>query len=154
MKSERVKKKNVSRKIEKIEFPWERFYDLTAQEIGELIRFPKMGKNIYKRVHQFPRLDLAAHVLPITRTVLRVELTITPDFQFEETVHGFAEGFWILVEDVDSEYILHHQFFTIKNKFAEDEHVLNFTIPIYLIYCKSGNEVSHFTIPIKFDSVI
>ena len=121
----------ILKKIEKIEFPWERFYDLTAQEIGELIRFPKMGKNIYKRVHQFPRLDLAAHVLPITRTVLRVELTITPDFQFEEAVHGFAEGFWILVEDVDSEYILHHQFFTIKNKFAEDEHVLNFTIPIY-----------------------
>ena len=120
----------ILKKIEKIEFPWERFYDLTAQEIGELIRFPKMGKNIYKRVHQFPRLDLAAHVLPITRTVLRVELTITPDFQFEEAVHGFAEGFWVLVEDVDSEYILHHQFFTIKNKFAEDEHVLNFTIPI------------------------
>ena len=121
----------ILKKIEKIEFPWDRFYDLTAQEIGELIRFPKMGKNIYKRVHQFPRLDLAAHVLPITRTVLRVELTITPDFQFEEAVHGFAEGFWVLVEDVDSEYILHHQFFTIKNKFAEDEHVLNFTVPIY-----------------------
>jgi pre-mRNA-splicing helicase BRR2 len=121
----------ILKKIEKIEFPWERFYDLTAQEIGELIRFPKMGKNIYKRVHQFPRLDLAAHVLPITRTVLRVELTITPDFQFEETVHGFAEGFWIIVEDVDSEYVLHHQFFVLKNKFAEDEHVLNFTIPIY-----------------------
>ena len=121
----------ILKKIEKIEFPWDRFYDLTAQEIGELIRFPKMGKNIYKRVHQFPRLDLAAHVLPITRTILRVELTITPDFQFEESVHGFAEGFWVLVEDVDSEYVLHHQYFVLKNKFAEDEHVLNFTIPIY-----------------------
>jgi hypothetical protein len=42
-----------------------------------------MGKAIHRFVHQFPRLELSAHVQPITRTVLRVELTITPDFQFE-----------------------------------------------------------------------
>ena len=45
-----------------------------------------MGKAIHRFVHQFPRLELAAHVQPITRTVLRVELTITPDFQFEPKV--------------------------------------------------------------------
>jgi hypothetical protein len=32
-------------------------------------------------VHQFPRLELAAHVQPITRTTLKVDLTVTPDFQ-------------------------------------------------------------------------
>ena len=74
---------DIIKKIEKKDFPWERFYDLQPQEIGELIRFPKMGKAIHRFVHQFPRLELAAHVQPITRTVLRVELTITPDFQFE-----------------------------------------------------------------------
>lgn len=45
-----------------------------------------MGKPIYRYVHQFPRLELSAHVQPITRTVLRVELTITPDFQFDPKV--------------------------------------------------------------------
>ena len=45
---------------------------------------PKMGKSIHKFVHQFPNLDLSAHVQPITRTVLKVELTITPDFQWDE----------------------------------------------------------------------
>lgn len=36
----------------------------------------------YRRlVHQFPRVELSAHVQPITRTVLKVDLTITPDFQ-------------------------------------------------------------------------
>eukprot|EP00965_Chrysotila_dentata_P147332 4863887-Pleurochrysis_carterae.AAC.1 len=44
-----------------------------------------MGKAIHRFVHQFPRLELAAHVQPITRTVLRVELTITPDFQVPAT---------------------------------------------------------------------
>ncbi|EOD12464.1 hypothetical protein EMIHUDRAFT_422149 [Emiliania huxleyi CCMP1516] len=122
---------DIIKKIERKDFPWERFYDLAPQEIGELIRFPKMGKAIYRFVHQFPRLELSAHVQPITRTVLRVELTITPDFQFEPKVHGTAEPFYVLVEDVDQEHVLHSELFLLKAKFAEDDHSLTFTIPIY-----------------------
>lgn len=81
----------VVRKIEKKNFPWERFYDLGPNEIGELIRMPKMGKTLHKYVHQFPKLELATHIQPITRSTLRVELTITPDFQWEEKVHGNSE---------------------------------------------------------------
>ena len=69
---------------------WERFLDMSPQEIGELIRYPKMGKNIHKLIHQFPKLDLSAHVQPITRNVLKVELIITPDFQWDDKVHGSA----------------------------------------------------------------
>jgi pre-mRNA-splicing helicase BRR2 len=69
--------------IEKKDLHWERFYDLKASELGELIRNPKLGKTIHRLVHQFPRLELAAHVQPITRSVLKVDLTITPDFQWE-----------------------------------------------------------------------
>ena len=89
-----------------------------------------MGKAIHRFVHQFPRLELAAHVQPITRTVLRVELTITPDFQFEPKVHGNAQSFYVLVEDVDQEQVLHHEVFILKAKFAEDDHTITFTIPI------------------------
>ncbi len=59
-------------RIEKKELAWERYYDLSAQELGELIRLPKMGKLVHRFVHQFPRLELAAHVQPITRSVLKV----------------------------------------------------------------------------------
>jgi hypothetical protein len=40
----------------------------------------------HKFVHQFPRLELAAHVQPITRSLLRVDLTITPDFAWDDKV--------------------------------------------------------------------
>ncbi|KAL0352554.1 UNVERIFIED_CONTAM: DExH-box ATP-dependent RNA helicase DExH12 [Sesamum calycinum] len=75
-------------KLEKKDLAWERYYDLSSQEIGELIRFPKMGRTLHKFIHQFPKLNLSAHVQPITRSVLRVELTITPDFQWDDKVHG------------------------------------------------------------------
>lgn len=45
-----------------------------------------MGKTIHKYVHQFPKLDLAVHIQPITRSTLKVELTITPDFQWDDKV--------------------------------------------------------------------
>ncbi|KAJ4702368.1 DExH-box ATP-dependent RNA helicase [Melia azedarach] len=118
-------------KLEKKDFAWERYYDLSSQELGELIRYPKMGRTLHKFVHQFPKLNLAAHVQPITRTVLRVELTITPDFQWDDKVHGYVEPFWVIVEDNDGEYILHHEYFMLKKQFIDEDHTLNFTVPIY-----------------------
>uniref|UniRef100_A0AAR2M1Z7 U5 small nuclear ribonucleoprotein 200 kDa helicase n=1 Tax=Pygocentrus nattereri TaxID=42514 RepID=A0AAR2M1Z7_PYGNA len=121
----------VIKKIEKKSFPFERLYDLNHNEIGELIRMPKMGKTIHKYVHQFPKLDLAVHLQPITRSTLKVELTITPDFQWDDKVHGSSEAFWILVEDVDSEVILHHEYFLLKAKYAQDEHLVTFFVPVF-----------------------
>ncbi|KAH9677826.1 DExH-box ATP-dependent RNA helicase DExH12 [Citrus sinensis] len=68
---------------------------------------------------------------PITRTVLRVELTITPDFQWDDKVHGYVELFWVIVEDNDGDYILHHEYFLLKKQYTEEDHSLNFTVPIY-----------------------
>ena len=60
----------VIKRIEKKEFPWERYYDLGATEIGELVHMPKMGKTLYKFVHQLPKMELATHIQPITRLVV------------------------------------------------------------------------------------
>nr|GLL27460.1 DExH-box ATP-dependent RNA helicase DExH12-like [Ipomoea trifida] len=118
-------------KLEKKDLAWERYYDLSSQELGELIRYPKMGRTLHKYIHQFPKLNLSAHVQPITRSVLRVELTITPDFIWDDKVHGFVEPFWVIVEDCDGEYILHHEYFMLKKQYSDEDHTLNFTVQIY-----------------------
>eukprot|EP01114_Cavostelium_apophysatum_P007654 TRINITY_DN197_c0_g1_i3.p1 TRINITY_DN197_c0_g1~~TRINITY_DN197_c0_g1_i3.p1 ORF type:complete len:2134 (+),score=829.11 TRINITY_DN197_c0_g1_i3:506-6907(+) len=122
---------DIVKKLERKDFPLERLADLNAQEIGELINFPTMGKSVHKHILQFPRLDLTAHVQPVTRSILRVELTITPDFQYDEKYHGAAEPFWILVEDVDGEKVIHSEYFILKKKFADQEHVVTFTVPLF-----------------------
>ncbi|KAM0836389.1 hypothetical protein ACQ4PT_062371 [Festuca glaucescens] len=123
--------KEILMKLEKKELAWERYYDLSSQEIGELIRFPKMGKQLHRCIHQLPKLNLSAHVQPITRTVLGFELTITPDFQWDDKVHGYVEAFWVIVEDNDGEYILHHEYFMLKKQYVDEDHTLHFTVPIY-----------------------
>ncbi|KAJ9550083.1 hypothetical protein OSB04_022626 [Centaurea solstitialis] len=124
-------KNDILMKLEKKDLAWERYYDLSSQELGELVRAPKLGRNLHRCIHQFPKLNLAAHVQPITRTILRVALTITPDFQWEDKIHGYVEPFWVIVEDNDGEYILHNEYFLLKKQYIDEDHTLNFTVPIY-----------------------
>jgi pre-mRNA-splicing helicase BRR2 len=118
------------RSLERNNFTMDRLYDLNSQELGDLVHNPGIGKSLHKYVHQFPRLELSAHVQPVTRSMLRVELTITPDFEYNELFHGNALAWWVIVEDVDAERILHYEYFLLKSKFAAEDHVLDFTVPV------------------------
>ena len=122
----------IARKLEKnSDIPWERYYDLKAQDLGEMVKIPKMGKTLYKYVHMFPKLELRAQVLPITRSLLKVDLNITPDFQFDSQVHDFNQLFWIIVEDVNGEKILHHENFSLTSDYASEDHLISFIVPIF-----------------------
>jgi pre-mRNA-splicing helicase BRR2 len=116
--------------LERKDIPWERYYDLKPADLGELVKLPKMGKPLHAFVRKFPRLELSAHVQPITRSLLKVELTITPDFEFDPKVHDYAQLFHIIVEDVDGEQILHHEPFLLKERYATEEHVISFSVPM------------------------
>lgn len=105
----------IVRKLEKnSDISWERYWDLKPQDLGELVKIPKMGKTLHKYVHMFPKLDLAASVQPVTRSLLKMEVVITPDFQFDTSVHDFTQLFWLLVEDVDGVRLLHSEAFALK----------------------------------------
>ena len=92
---------------------------------------PKLGRAIHKYIPQFPKLDLISHIQPITRSTLSIDLTLTPDFQWDDKLHGHSQGIWIFVEDVDSEIVLHHEFFLLKKTFCEDEHTVKMFVPIF-----------------------
>ena len=49
-------------------------------------------------------------------------------------MHGGAELFWILVEDVDGEIVLFHDQFTLRQRYAEskeNEHNVTLTVPMF-----------------------
>lgn len=122
---------DVIRKAEAKQFPWYRYFDLNPPEIGELIGMPGAGRLVHRLVHSFPKLQLQAQVQPITRSLLRIDLSITPDFRWDPEVHSGAETFWIMVEDVDGEVILFHDTFILRQRYAEDEHNVTLTVPMF-----------------------
>ena len=92
---------------------------------------PKSGKTIHKYVHHFSKLHLSVHVYPITRFTFKVELTIGPDFQWDQKIHGNSKALWIVVEDIDSEVILHHEYFLLKSKISQDQHTVKFFVLLF-----------------------
>ncbi|KAI9886820.1 MAG: hypothetical protein M1823_001392 [Watsoniomyces obsoletus] len=125
--------RDILQKAERIEVPWENYFDLDPPRLGELLGMPKAGKTVFALVKKFPRLEVQAQVQPMTRSMLRVELAITPSFEWDDMVHGSAEAFWILAEDSDGEQILFHDQFVLRKTYAEsetNEHIVEFTVPI------------------------
>ncbi|CAK7215283.1 Pre-mRNA-splicing helicase BRR2 [Sporothrix curviconia] len=126
--------RDIVQKAERIDVPWKSYFDLDPPRMGELLGLPKAGTTVCRLVAKFPRLQLQAQVLPITRSMMHVSLTITPNFEWDDEVHGTSESFWIIVEDSDGEDILFHDTFLLRKEFAtqseNSEHVVDFTVPI------------------------
>lgn len=76
-----------------------------------------MASLVKKCCSEFPALELEATLQPITRTILRIRLKIFPDFRWNDRVHGkSSEAFWIWIEDPDSNFIYHHEYFMVTRK--------------------------------------
>jgi pre-mRNA-splicing helicase BRR2 len=105
---------DVVRSLDKKNITFDRLHDYDEHQLGELVRVPKLGKPLFKLIRQIPKLEMTALILPITRGTLKMELSIMANFKWDERLHGNAEGFWIFVEDVNGEQILHHEYFVLK----------------------------------------
>lgn len=120
-------------KAERIDVPWSSYFDLDPPRMGELLGMPKAGRTVCSLVSKFPRVEISAQAQPMTRSMLRVELAITPNFEWDDSVHGSAENFWIMVEDCDGEDVLFYDQFLLRKDYAvgeATEHLVDFTVPI------------------------
>ncbi|KAI9006624.1 Sec63 Brl domain-containing protein [Phycomyces nitens] len=108
----------------------EEMRDMEPTELGDLVRHPKMGITVSKCVDQFPMLMLDARIFPITRNVLNVELTVVPDFVWNERVHGSSEPWWIWAEDSDNMEIYYSEYFILHRKQLGEAVKIVFTVPI------------------------
>lgn len=55
---------------------------MDAKEIGHMIHHVRAGADIKKAAMEIPLVNIEASIQPITRTVLRVRLTVTPNFRY------------------------------------------------------------------------
>ncbi|XWW92957.1 hypothetical protein V2A60_000885 [Cordyceps javanica] len=157
--------RDVVQKAERIDVAWDNYFDLDPPRMGELLGMPRAGRTVCNFVARFPRVDVQAQVQPMTRSMLKVELAITPNFEWDDAVHGGAENFWIFVEDCDGEDILFHDTFLLRKDYAiseSSEHIVDFTVPItdpmppnYFISVVSDRWMhSETRIPVSFQKLI
>lgn len=124
------------KRLENKPISFERYYDMTPADFEELAstrdqQVRDIGVKIEKLVHELPRLAAEATILPITRTMISIELALTADFTYNPSIHGSSQGFHILIEDGDGESILYYQYWLLKEKYAEETQHIHFTVPLF-----------------------
>ena len=76
----------VTRKLErKSDIEWDRYADLTASDLGELVGVPKLGRVLKKLVGQYPRLEVSAQIQ--VSCDLRFELLCPPCSNLSKPAH-------------------------------------------------------------------
>ncbi|KAK3987872.1 putative helicase [Cladorrhinum sp. PSN332] len=104
--------------------------EMEHAEIGNLVNNFRMGSKIAKYLDNFPTLSVEAEIAPLNRDVLRIKLFVTPDFRWNDHLHGTSESYYIWVENSETSEIYHHEFFILNRRKLHDDHELNFTIPL------------------------
>lgn len=104
--------------------------DMEPAEIGSLVHNHGAGSKIAKILNNFPTVSVEAEIAPLNRDVLRIKLFITPDFRWNDHVHGTSESYYVWVENSETSEIYHHEFFILNRRKLHDDHELNFTIPL------------------------
>lgn len=106
---------DIINRLEKRNYHIDELRALKADKITELLRCDKrQGDKIYKLIKCLPKLKVEAGVKPCSKTCLRIELTIVPEFSWDERYHGSTERFWLLVEDVNQEVLLHYEVIHVR----------------------------------------
>lgn len=108
----------------------EHLRELGSGELGDLVHNKSMGPKLHKLIGRFPYLLLDVECFPITTNVMRVHVTIEPDFVWNFEYHGNAQFFWILVEDSSNSNILHFEKFILNKKSFGSPHEMDFMIPL------------------------
>ncbi|KAJ5467942.1 hypothetical protein N7475_005694 [Penicillium sp. IBT 31633x] len=104
--------------------------EMEPAEIGQLVHNHRMGTTLSKLLDNFPTLSVETEIAPLNRDVLRIRLSIYPEFTWNDRHHGASESFWVWVENSETSEIYHHEYFILSRKKLYDDHELNFTIPL------------------------
>uniref|UniRef100_A0A671V6M3 Activating signal cointegrator 1 complex subunit 3 n=1 Tax=Sparus aurata TaxID=8175 RepID=A0A671V6M3_SPAAU len=124
----------VLNRLEEKKLTVDKLKEMRKDEIGHMLHHVNVGLSVKQCVHQIPSITMEASIQPITRTVLRVRLIITPDFRWNDQVHGsVGEPWWLWVEDPINDHIYHSEYLLLQKKqvvTGEPQHIV-FTIPIF-----------------------
>lgn len=123
----------ILQKLDEKQMTPDRLLDMDAKDIGLMIHNTRLGKEIKLYASYIPILQIETQLQPITRTVLRIKLTITAAFTWSDKIHGTnSQQFWIWIEDPDTDNIYHSEYFIITKKQVKlkEPQIIIFTIPI------------------------
>ncbi|CAH8557491.1 unnamed protein product [Schistosoma turkestanicum] len=131
-------KQRLIQRVEELQFSVDRIREIDVNELAYLFHYQgrEGAREIQRLAFYLPKIQLSVESQPITRTILRVKLTIQPDFIWSNQIHGMQQPYWIWIEDPDQGVIFHSEYWTLTKRMynSKTAQILNFTIPLYEPY--------------------
>ena len=90
--------------------------NINDKELQEAKRYlnPVQQDELYKFATYIPYFDIEVVCQPITRAILKVQVNLVADFEWNDRWNGKSEPFWIMVDNETE--ILHAEFFSLHKK--------------------------------------
>lgn len=117
-------------RLEKKNYQLDELRVMKPEKLADLLRCKThQASSIHRILSHLPKLKIEANVKPITESSLKIELIILPEFEWNDKYNGYSERFWLLVQDVNQEVLLHHEMIYIRRFNEPQEVVTSFQIP-------------------------
>lgn len=119
--------------VRKIEARKQNFFDLLEYDNGELEALFKCdGRILYDCLRMVPSLEAVATIKPITHTIVRIDAEIWPAFTWNNQLLGAGgqQRFHFLIEDTDTNTIMHHEVISYTQKKVRSGEVQKVTVTI------------------------
>lgn len=108
---------------------------LDGNKIAEILRCDReQGKKVSESIMKLPKLKMEARVKPLSKSCLKIELTVAPKFVWDSKYHGHSERFWLFVQDVNQEVLLHYEIIHLRGRNREDEDNSSVTTTFFVNY--------------------
>lgn len=120
-------------KLERYNLTVERIRDEDVKYLTSIFKNNRYATLVKKCAAEYPFVDVDSSIQPITRSVLRIKLTIYANFVWNDKVHGSSsESFWLWIEDPDNNTIYYSENFVITKYNVCHGHPIElaFTVPL------------------------
>lgn len=136
-------------KIERRQMSIDTLWDMNVKELEST--FSCDGKKLFDAVHMIPIVGVDASIKPITRTIVQIDAFFSPNFTWNDKISKTLHRFWIFIEDLKQNTILHYEqlIFEKKQVIRNEKQKFVFVIPI------NENQITNqYQIRITHDSFI
>lgn len=117
-------------KIEEKDLSPYRIKQTSVPVLNQILKAGNYGNQILNYVNSLPELEISCKVQPVTKTVLRVQVTINPAFNWISKYHGEIQSFWLFVEDLNNDLLYYSESFVLRKDDNNEQKKIEFMIPV------------------------
>ncbi|QOU20005.1 hypothetical protein BRETT_004653 [Brettanomyces bruxellensis] len=121
--------KGLVRTTERSLTPWRQYLALNSErEVIEGMKAQSYGNLAYQLLLKFPKISVSSSVLPITASLMRIQLELVPQWKWDVDIHGYSQSFTVFVEDGDSNNLLFTTSLIVQKKHINEPHFIECTL--------------------------